>query len=259
MSVTQECLLRNWPRVRQLLNEDLGLLRVRDRLEPDFKLWLSRGRRGRDLLRTKSGLREAKALLRSFRASLSETQVDYLQKSLKTQNRRGWLRITAVLAVVAGLLAPVIIAGVQWFYADIERRKAEQSSGPEGRMAHSADAKHESFEVEQSQPDNAAQVPRGNAADATRERDALQARLRDAEAREHQIQKSLELATSQRDGLQNQLKDTEAKAQQAQKNVELVTSQRDALQSQLKELTQGATGEKNAELREVSAMRCKPS
>src|SRR5215472_14966705 len=50
VTITQECLLRNWPRVRQLLKEDLGLLRVRDRLEANFKLWLSRGRRGRDLL-----------------------------------------------------------------------------------------------------------------------------------------------------------------------------------------------------------------
>ncbi|MGA8655624.1 MAG: ATP-binding protein, partial [Chthoniobacterales bacterium] len=109
VSVTQECLLRNWPRVRQLLNADLGLLRTRDRLEPNFKLWLSRGCRGRDLLSTWSGIREAKALLRGFRASLSESQVDYLQRSLKAQNRRRRVRIAVVLAVFAGLIAPVTI------------------------------------------------------------------------------------------------------------------------------------------------------
>ena len=274
VSVTQECLLRNWPRLRQLLNSDLELLRMRDRLELGFKLWLSRGRRGRDLLGTRSGIREAKALLRGFRASLSESQVDYLQKSLKAQNRRSWLRMAAVLAVVAGLLAPIIIAAVQWLSADFERRKAERSSGPEGRIAHSADANRESFqrdarqgkpkdtEAEQIQKslefvtsqrdalqnqlkdsEAKAQQAQKNAELSTSQRDAQQAQLKDAEAKAQQAQKDAALATSQRDGLQNQLKDTEAKAQQAQKNAELVTSQRDALQSQLKELAQ-----KNGEL-----------
>jgi hypothetical protein len=47
VSVSQECLLRNWPRVRKLLDESHGLLRTRDRLESNFKQWLSGGRRGR--------------------------------------------------------------------------------------------------------------------------------------------------------------------------------------------------------------------
>jgi hypothetical protein len=232
VNVTQECLLWKWPRVRQLLNENLGLLRTRDRLEPNFKLWLSEGRKSYDLLRDRSGILGARALLRNFRASLSATQVEYLQKSLRAQNQHRWVRSAAVLAAVAGLLAPVIIGGIHWLSADIERRKAEQPSGPTGKIAHSVDAKRGSFEVEQSQPDNAAEVLRGNAGSAASEHDALQARLRDTEAKARQIQNSLALATNQRDALQAQLKDTEAKAQ---KNVELVTSQRDTLQSQLQD------------------------
>ena len=239
VSVTQECVLRNWPRVWQLLNEDLGLLRMRDRLERNFKLWLSRGRRGHDLLRAGSVISESETLLRSFRTSLSDTQVDYLQKSLKAKNRRRWLRGAAAVGIVAGLVAPVVM----WLSANIERRKAEQSSRSEGQIAHSPDTTRESLGVGQRQQGNSAQLPQGNAALAPSQHDALQSRLNDTEARAQQIQNSLELAASQRDGLQNQLKDTEARAQQAQKNVELVTSQRDALQSQLKELTQ-----KNAEL-----------
>jgi hypothetical protein len=235
VSLTQECLLRNWSKVRQLLIEDLSLLRMRDRLEPNFKLWLSRGRRDNDLLRNRSSTREAKALLRNFRASLSATQVEYLQKSLRAQNRHRWVRSAVVLAAVAGLLAPLIIDGIHWLSADIEPRKAEQSSRPEGKIAHSADAKREPFEMEHGEPPNGAQVPQGNAASATSEREALQARLRDAEAKAQQIQKSLELVTSQRDALQGQLNDTEAKAQQAQKDAALATNQRDALQDQLKE------------------------
>jgi hypothetical protein len=59
VSVSQ-CLLRNWPRARQLLDESQGLLRSRDRLEPDFKHWLSGGRKSTDLLSTRSGVRDAK-------------------------------------------------------------------------------------------------------------------------------------------------------------------------------------------------------
>jgi hypothetical protein len=81
VTVTQACLLRNWPRVRQMLNEELGLIRMRDRLDANFRLWLGRGRRSQDLLRTGAGISEAETLLRSFGTSLSDTQVDYLQRS----------------------------------------------------------------------------------------------------------------------------------------------------------------------------------
>ena len=274
VSIPQECLLRNWSRVWQLLNEDLGLLRARDQLEPNFKLWLNGGRRSQDLLGTGSSIREAKALLRGFQASLSESQVDYLKRSLKEQNRRRRVRIAVVLAVFAGLIAPVTIAGLQWLRADLERRKTEESPGQKGGIAESLDANRESFqrdarqgkpkdtEVEQIQKslefvtsqrdalqnrlkdsEAKAQKAQKDAELATSQRDALQAQLKDAEGKAQQAQKDSTLAASQRDGLQNQLKDTEAKTQEAQKNVELVTSQRDALQSQLKELTQ-----KNGEL-----------
>jgi hypothetical protein len=148
---TQECAFRNWPRVRQLLDEDLALLRARDRLEPNFKLWFSGGRRNNHLVRTGSGIRDAAVLLRGFRTSLSDTHVDYLQRSLRARNRRRWFRATAVLAIVAALAAPFVIPGVQWLRANMERRKAEQSSGPEGRVAHSGNTRPESFEAEQRQ------------------------------------------------------------------------------------------------------------
>ena len=238
VSVTQECLLRNWLRIRQLLNEDLGLLRTRDRLEPNFKLWLSGGRRSHDLLRPESGIREAEALLRSFRASLSDTHVGYLRKSLKTYRVRRWLRSGALLALGAGLAIFLTIPVAKWLNAEIERRKAEKSAGLHGQIANSA---------EQSEA-NARQAPK-NAELAAGQRDTLQAELKDTEAKAQQVQKNAELVASQRDALQAQLKDTEAKAQQAQKNAELATSQRDPLQVQLKDTEAKAQQvQKNAEL-----------
>ena len=235
VSFTQEYVLRNWPRVRQLLNEDLGCLRTRDRLEPNFKLWLSGGRRSRNLVRTRAGVRNAAALLRGFRISLSDTQVNYLQRSLRAKNRQRLLQIAAILVIGVSLVGPFVILGVQWLRATRERRKAELSLDPEGQVAHSVKTRSESFEAGQRQNGNSAQFPQGNAPIATSGQDALQGRLNDAEAKAQQIPKSLELVISQRDALQSRLNDAEARAQGIQKSLELATSQRDGLQSQLKD------------------------
>ena len=257
---TRECVFRNWPRVRQLLDEDLALLRARDRLEPNFKLWFSGGRRSYHLVRTGSGIRDAAVLLRGFRTSLSDTHVDYLLRSLRTRNRRRWFRGTAVLAIVAALAALFVIPGLQWLGANMERRKAEQSSGPEGRVAHSGNTRPESFEAEQRQKGNSAQLPPGNAALATSQRDALQTQLKDTEAKAQQGQKEAALATSQRDALQTQLKDTEAKAQQAQKEAALATSQRDALQTRLKiPKPRHNNAKRRRHLRQANGTRSRPS
>jgi hypothetical protein len=67
---------------------------------------------------------------------------------------------------------------------------------------------------------------------AASQRDALQTRLKETETGSRQLQKDLEVAISQHEGLQAQLKGTEAKAQQA---AAFAASQRDSLQAQLNE------------------------
>ncbi len=253
VSFTQEYVLRNWPRVRQLLNEDPGF-RTRDRLEPNFKLWFNGGRRNRNLVRIRSGVRVAAALFRGFRTLLIDTLVNYLQRSLRAKNRRRWLRGAAVLVIVAGLVAPMVIPGVDWLRANIERQKAEQASGPESRGAQSANTKPESLRVEESRKGNGAQLPQGNAPIATSGQDALQGRLNDAEAKTQQAQKDAAQAGTQREALQSQLEDIQAKARQAQKNAGLATQQSDALQPQLKDAkTKSQQAQKNAELVEAQA------
>jgi HlyD family secretion protein len=68
------------------------------------------------------------------------------------------------------------------------------------------------------------------------QRNALQAQVKDLQAKAELTQKNGEIAASQRDALQGQLKELQAKAERAQKNGEAVASQRDALQAQLQEL-----------------------
>jgi hypothetical protein len=192
VSVTQEALLRNWPRVCHLLDEDVALLRMRDQLEANLKLWLCKGRRSGDLLRSETSLSEAETLLRDFRGSLSDIEVKYLQRSLKTRSRRHRLSSSAVLGVIGGLAVLVAVT--------LSHRDALQTrlSGTEA-------------EVRQAQK---------NGELAASQRDALQARLKETEAKAQRAQQDVALAASQRDLLQTQLGDTEAKAEQAQKNSE---------------------------------------
>src|SRR5215469_6863961 len=235
VSITQECLLRNWPRVRQLLKEDLGLLCVRDRLETNFKLWLSRGRRNHDLIHAKSGISEAETLLRSFRASLSDAQVDYLQKSLKMHGALRWLRSGALLALGAGLfifLTEFVVTRRDALQTQLKDAEAKaQQAQKSGELAAS---QRDALQTQLKDAEAKAQQAQKSGELAASQRDALQTQLKDAEARAQQAQKSGELAASQRDALQTQLKDAEAEIQQAQKDDELVAGQRDALQMQLK-------------------------
>jgi chromosome segregation ATPase len=248
VSISQ-CLLRNWPRARQLLDESQGLLRSRDRLEPDFKHWLSGGRKSTDLLSTRSGVRDAKTLLKSFRTSLSDTQVDYLQKSLTGQNRRRRFR-RAVLAIVAALIIPAAVLGVQWLIVNIEQRKGEPRSKELSRKnSESPSGQRDAVQSRVNDAEATAQRTQTSRQLATGERDALQNQLKDAEANAQQARKDAELASGQRDALQNQLNDTQAKAQQAQKDAGLASSQRDVLQRQLNDAQAKAQqAQKDAEL-----------
>src|SRR5260221_5544845 len=101
ISVPQEALLRRWPGVWQWLSEDRHFFQMRDRLDASLKLWLSRNRQSDDLLDRGIGLAEAETLLRDFRSSLSEKQIDYIRKSLARQKRRRRVRDNIGLAAIS--------------------------------------------------------------------------------------------------------------------------------------------------------------
>ena len=209
---------------------------MRDRVEPNFKLWLRRGRRGNDLLRNRASTREAKALLRSFGASLSATEVEYLQKSLGAQNRHRWVRSAVVLAAVAMAQQAKKDTALVTNQRDVRQNQLKDSEAKAQQAQEDVTlvtGERDKLQGQLKDSDVKAQQAQKNLELVTSQRDALQTQLKDAETKAQQAQKDAALAASQRDALQTQLKDTEAKAQQAQKNVELVTSQRDALRTQL--------------------------
>src|SRR4029077_7006423 len=126
ISVPQEVLLWKWPGVWQWLSEDRHFFQMRDRLDASLKLWLSRNRQSDDLLDRGIGLAESDTLLRDFGLSLSERQIDYIQKSLARQKRRRWVRDSIGLAAIAGLAVFAAVAAVERFNTEGRRKNREQ-------------------------------------------------------------------------------------------------------------------------------------
>src|SRR5260221_4068558 len=83
---------------------------MRDRLDACLNLWFRRHRQSDYLLHRGIGLAEAEALLRDFGSSLSERQIEYIQKSLARQKRRRWVRDNIGLAAIAGLAVFAAVA-----------------------------------------------------------------------------------------------------------------------------------------------------
>jgi energy-coupling factor transporter ATP-binding protein EcfA2 len=205
ISVPQEVLLWKWPGVWQWLSEDRHFFQMRDRLDASLKLWLSRNRQSDDLLDRGIGLAEADTLLRDFGSSLSERQIDYIQKSLARQKRRRWVRDSIGLAAIAGLAVFAAVAAVERFNTEGRRKNREQDV----QLAQQIDL-------------------------ATSQRSALETQLKKAEEKAQLAQQNADLASSQRSELETQLKKTEEKAQLAQQNNDLASSQRSELETQLK-------------------------
>ncbi len=91
VSIAHEALLRSWPRLRNWLEANRELLRVRERLSGSARLWVERGR-SRDLLLAEGRpLEEALPLLGMRALDLSPEERQFIEAS---SNRSGWFRRT---------------------------------------------------------------------------------------------------------------------------------------------------------------------
>jgi hypothetical protein len=224
ISIPQEALLRRWPGVWRWLSGDRNFFRMRDRLDASLKLWLSRDCQSDDLLDRGIGLAEAETLLRDFGSSLSERQIDYIQKSIARQKRRRWVRDNIGLAAgIAGLVVFAAVAGIDRFTTSNEHKQAEQ------------DIQVNALETQLRKAEEKGQLAQRNADLATSQRSALETELKKAQEEKAQLaQQNTDVATSQRSALETELKEAEEKAQLAQQNTDLATSQRSALETELK-------------------------
>jgi hypothetical protein len=234
ISVPQEALLRKWPGVWQWLSEDRHFFQMRDRLDASLKLWLSRNRQNDDLLDRGIALAEADTLLRDFRSSLSERQIEYIQKSIARHKRRRSVRDNIGLAAIAGLAVFAAVAGIERFNTESRRENRGQEVQLAQQNADLASSQRSALETQlKKAQEEKSQLAQQNTDLATSQRNALETQLKKAEEKAQLAQQSTDLATSQRNALETQLKKAEEKAQLAQQNTDLAASQRSALETQL--------------------------
>ena len=235
ISVPQEALLRKWPGVWQWLSEDRHFFQMRDRLDASVKLWLSRNRQSDDLLDRGIGLAEAETLLRDFRSSLSESQVEYIQKSIAKHKRPRRVRDGIGLAAIAGLAVFSIFAGIERFNTESRRKNGDQEVQPVQQNADLAASQRSALETQLKKAEEKAQLAQQNADLAASQRTALETQLKKAQQEKAQLaQQNTDLASSQRSALETQLKNAEEKVQLARQNTDLASGQPSALETQFK-------------------------
>jgi energy-coupling factor transporter ATP-binding protein EcfA2 len=282
VSIAHEALPRRWTRVRSWLAEDQGFLRMRDRLDANLKLWLSRDRRCEDLLGPAFGIGDAETLIRHFRSALNKAQIDYIQKIL-AKNKHDRILNTVLLVVGAGLAVLATAAGILWYNTDIRRKSAaelarfeqrleelskDQRSAQRSQVQQAKDkpqiaAQNADFsasegsaletqlalESQLKKAEEKAQLAQQDADVATTHRTATEAELEKAEEKAQAAQQNADLATTQRSALEAELKKAEEKTQLAQQNADLATTQRSAMEAELKEAKEKAqAAQQNADL-----------
>jgi hypothetical protein len=181
VGIPQEALLRRWPGVRQWLPEGQDFLRMRDRLDASLTRWLSRGCRTDDLLGRGIELAEAEIMIKHFRSSLNQIQVDYIQKSIRKQKRRRRMRDYVRLAVTAGLAIVATLWVVDWSNTEIQRKKAEQDATRAPHSASLATNQPSPPEAQLQETRQDAQRAQQNPGLATTQRSTLEARLKKAQ------------------------------------------------------------------------------
>jgi ketosteroid isomerase-like protein len=250
ISVPQEALLRRWPGVWQWISEDRHFFQMRDRLDASLKPWLNRGRQTDDLLDRRIGLAEAETLLRDFGSSLTERQIEYIQKSLARQKRHRRVRDIG-LAAIAGLAVFVVFTAVERFNPENRRKQGEQNVQQAQQNADVATSQRSALETQlKKAQDEKAQLAKQNADVAASQRSALDTELKKAEEKARLAQQNADVASSQRSALETELKKAQdEKAQLAKQNADVAASQRSALETQLKQAEEKARlAQQNADI-----------
>ena len=232
ISATHPALFRKWPRFQEWLLEDQEFLRMRDRVDACLKLWLKQGRETHYLLSPSLGVADGETLLNHFRSSLSNDQVEYIQKSLNHQKRGRRIRYTLWLPVFVALAVLIAVLGVKWFNNEILRARTEEFGKLERNIAEIAKTDRSGNQAEIKEAEEKTQLAQNSAELSAAQRDASEEELKNAQELAKQ---NADLALAQRTTLEAQLKEAQDKLGQAQQNADLAISQRTALEAQLKQ------------------------
>jgi conflict system STAND superfamily ATPase len=234
ISLPQDVLLHECPRLLRSLSEDQHFFGMRDRLDESQRLWLSRGGQSDQLLHDRIALAEAETLLRDFGSALSKSQIDYIQKSLARQKRHDRGRDYVGLAAIIVFAVFAVIVGAERFESANQRNQKKQAGETvhPGKSLASKDTT--ALEAQLKESEAKVELAQQNSELADRKRTALETELKTAEDKLKQLQDT-ELTESERKALQTQLKEAEDKLEQVRANFDETSSQLSALQVQLKQ------------------------
>jgi hypothetical protein len=235
ISLPQDALLNNWPRLLRSLSEDEHFFGMRDRLDESLRLWLSRGLQSDHLLHDRIALAEAETLLRDFGSALSGDQIDYIRKSLARQERPGRRRNYLGLAAIILFAVFAVILIAERFNSASQRdqtKQAIQPAQPDKYLASSKDTS--ALQAQLKEAEEKIELAQRNAELANRQRTALETELKTAGDKLKQLQDG-ELTDTQGKALQTQLNEAEEKLNQVRANSDEMSSQLSALRVQLKQ------------------------
>ncbi len=192
VSIAHEALLRRWTRLQSWLAEHQGFLRMRDRLDANVKLWLSRDRQCKDLLGPEFGVADAETLIRHFRSALNKTQIDYLQRIL-SRKKHSRIRNTIFAGIAAGLTVLATAAGFLWYNTDVRRTRADELALFEQRVEKLTKDRRSAQQTK-----DRLQTTTQNGDFSINGDSALETQLKRAEEADHQTaQKNAELVANQ--------------------------------------------------------------
>jgi len=262
--IADHVLLSKWPRIVQWLIEDQGFIRMRDRVDGCMRLWQKRGRHAHDLLSIGLSLSDGETLINHFHSSLSDSQIEYIQKSINEQKRLGRRKLLAGLLVLTAFGSLAAVAGFDWFkkegarvirqeYVKLEQKIIEIAHAEHGldkneakqlqdkaqlaqQRTEAALKESASLEIQLKKTQQELQTNKEDADRASAERAALDARLKQAEEKVQDAQKAAELADTRRGAAEVELKKAQDESQIAQQNAGVAAKQRDDLEAQLKQL-----------------------
>ena len=234
VSLPQDTLLNNWPRLLRLLSEDERFFGMRDRLDESLRLWLSRGLQSDHLLHHRIALAEAETLLRDFGAALSKNEIDYIQKSLARQKGHRRVRDYLGLAAIIVFAVFAVILVAERFNSASQRDQSKQGIQPSQPDKYLASKDTAALQARLKEAEQKVEVAEQNVELANRQRTALESELKTAEDKLKQLQ-SAELTDTEGKALQTQLKEAEEKLKQVRANSDESSSQLSALQVQLKQ------------------------
>jgi tetratricopeptide (TPR) repeat protein len=120
VSVAHEALLEHWPLLREWLEHNRELLRVRVRVAASAAQWERENRSSECLLASGKRLAEAEELLNAKEVDLQETERRFVAASLARGRRAWWLK----RAAVAALFVLALLAAGAAFVANSKRAEA---------------------------------------------------------------------------------------------------------------------------------------